>query len=204
MRGLEFFVLSLVDVTQRKAYPLAVQQTVRSEAEKAAIKERKKTRTKAPKKPKGKPKGRPKGSRNKDKNEVKLSCELLRINALLAALLQLLRVFVRVKYLALDGHFGHQQAVLMARQNGLQLISKLRDDAALSEPYEGAYSGRGPQRKYRSTYFRVPHVRVTDRLLSKAGTNDQNAIADPIPTPGKNRSLLAKKEFLLLHPLFSQ
>jgi hypothetical protein len=38
VKGLEFFVLSLVDVTQRQAYPLAVQQTVRSAAEKAAIK----------------------------------------------------------------------------------------------------------------------------------------------------------------------
>ena len=158
MKGLEFFVLSLVDVTQRKAYPLAVQQTVRSEAEKAAIKERKKQRAKRPKRTKGKPKGRPKGSRNKDKNEVKLSCELLRINALLVTLLQLLRVFVRVKYLALDGHFGHQQAVLLAQQNDLQLISKLRKDAALYEPYDGAYSGRGPKRKYgaRLNYEQLP------------------------------------------------
>ena len=145
VRGVEFFVLSLVDVTQRKAYPLAVQQTVRSAAEKAAIKERKKPRAKRSKKPQGSPKGRPKGSRNKDKNEVKLSDELLRINALLVTLLQLLRVFVRVNYLALDGHFGHQQAVLMAQQNDLQLISKLRKDAALYEKYDGAYSGRGPQ-----------------------------------------------------------
>lgn len=148
VRGLEFFVLSLVDVTQRKAYPLAVQQTVRSAAEKQAIKERKKTRAKQSKKTKGKPKGRPKGSRNKDKNELKLSCELLRINELLVTLLKLLRVFVRVKYLALDGHFGHQQAVLLAQQNDLQLISKLRKDAALYEPYDGEYSGRGPKRKY--------------------------------------------------------
>ena len=158
VQGLEFFVLSLVDVTQRKAYPLAVQQTVRSAAEKAALKERKKLRAKRPKKTKGKPKGRPKGSRNKDKNEVKLSDELLRINALLGTLLKLLRVFVRVKYLALDGHYGHQQAVLMAQQNDLQLISKLRKDAALCEPYDGAYSGRGPQRKYgaRLNYEQLP------------------------------------------------
>ncbi len=148
VRGLEFFVLSLVAVTQRKAYPLAVQQTVRSAAEKEAIKARKKPRAQRSNKPQGKPKGRPKGSRNKDKNEVKLSDELLRINALLGTLLKLLRVFVRVKYLALDGHYGHPQAVLMAQQNDLQLISKLRKDAALCEPYEGEYSGHGPKRKY--------------------------------------------------------
>jgi putative transposase len=167
VKGLEFFVWSLVEVTQRQAYPLAVQQTVRSEAEKAALKERKKQRAKRAKKPKGKPKGRPQGSRNKDKNEVKLSDELLRINELLATLLKLLRVFVRVRYVALDGHFGHQQAVLMAQQNDLQLISKLRKDAALSEPYEGEYSGRGPRRKYGA---RLNYEQLPAKYLKKSET----------------------------------
>ena len=97
-------MFSLVDVAERKAYPLVVKQTVRSEAEKAAIKERKKKRTKKSKKPQTKPKGRRPGSLNKDKNELNLSAELLRINDLLSDLLKLLRVFVSIKYLALDGH----------------------------------------------------------------------------------------------------
>lgn len=147
-----------MDVTQRQAYPLAVQQTVRSAAEKAARQERKKKRAKLPKKTKGKPPGRPPGSRNKDQQELKLSDELVRINTLLTTLLKLLRVFVGIKYLALDGHFGHPQAVLMVRQNDLHLISKLRKDAALYEPYEGGYSGRGPKRKYgaRLNYEQLP------------------------------------------------
>ena len=53
-------------------------------------------------------------------------------------LMKLLRDFVKVKYLAMDGHFGHNQAVLMAQANGLELISKLRKDALLYEKYEGA------------------------------------------------------------------
>jgi putative transposase len=167
VRGLEFFVFSLVDVTQRQAYPVAVQQTVRSAAEKAAIKARKKPRTKAPKRKKSKPKGRPPGSRNKDKNEVHWSCELLRINALLGPLLKLLRVFVRVKYLALDGHFGHPQAVLLAQQNDLQLISKLRKDAALYEKYDGPYSGRGPKRKYGA---RLNYEQLPTKYLKKSET----------------------------------
>ena len=158
MRGLEFFVFALVDVTQRKAYPLAVQQTVRSAAEKEALQARKKKRAQQAKKTKSKPRGRPKGSRNKDKNELKLSGELVRINELLAALLKLIRVFVRVKYVALDGHFGHPQAVLLARENDLHLISKLRKDAALYEKYEGPYRGRGPHQKYgaRLDYENLP------------------------------------------------
>ena len=88
---------------------------MRSEAEKAAIKARKNKRAKAEKAAINKPQGRPKGSRNKDKNELHLSDELLRINQLLTTLLQLIRVFVGVQYLALDGHCGHPQAVLLAR-----------------------------------------------------------------------------------------
>ena len=59
-----------------------------------------------------------------------------------------MRGFVRVKYIALDGHFSHHQAVLMARENDLHLISKLRKDAALFEKYEGEYGGRGARKKY--------------------------------------------------------
>lgn len=141
-------MISLVDVAERRAYPLLVKQTVRSEAEKKALKEPKKKRAQLSKKTKPKAKGRKKGSLNKDKNELNLSAELLRINELLAGLVKLLRVFIKVKYLAMDGHFGHHQAVLMARKNDLHLISKMRRDAALYEKYEGAYGGRGAKKKY--------------------------------------------------------
>jgi putative transposase len=144
IRGLSFFVVSLVDATERKSYPLAVRQTVRSEAEKAAIKRRKKKRGKSPKEVRG----RKKGSQNRNKNEMQLSPELWRINELLVILLKLIRCFVKVKYLAMDGHFGHSQAVLMARENDLELISKMRRDAALYEKYTGEYSGRGAKKKY--------------------------------------------------------
>ena len=56
--------------------------------------------------------------------------------------------FLPLKYLALDGHFGNNNALQMTRQWGLELISKLRSDAVLYFPYEGEYAGRGPRRKY--------------------------------------------------------
>ena len=146
--GLEFFVFSLVDVAERKAYPVCAKQTVRSEGEKAAIKLRRKKKGKKSKKTKSKPKGRPEGSLNKDKNELNLSPELLRINELLSGLINLIRVFVQIKYVALDGHYGHNQAVLMSRKHDLHLISKLRKDTALFEKYEGADGGRGAKKKY--------------------------------------------------------
>ena len=145
--GLEFFVFSLVDVARRRAYPVAVGQTIRSEAEKAAARlMRKKKRTRKTTKNK-KAAGRKKGSVNKDKNELNLSPELERINKLLAGVLKLLRVFVKVEYLALDAHFGHNRAVLMAMENDLHLISKMRRDAALFEKYVGGYGGRGARKE---------------------------------------------------------
>ncbi len=144
IRGLSFFVFSLIDTTERKSSPLVVRQMMRSEVEKLLIKERKKKRTKKSKAGKG----RKKGSLNKDKNELKLSPELLRISQLLKTLMKLLPNVMKVKYLAMDGHFGHHQAVLMARENDLQLISKLRKDAAIFEKYEGAYGGCGARKKY--------------------------------------------------------
>lgn len=144
IRGLSFFVVSLVSVRERKSYPVAVAQTVKSEAEKQASKSRKKRKPKQPKAVKG----RRKGSLNRDKNEVNLSPELLRINEMLFSLLKLVKHFIKVKYLAMDGHFGHHQAVLMARTNDLHLISKLRKDAAIYEKYEGEYGGKGAKKKY--------------------------------------------------------
>ena len=151
VKGLEFFVISLIDVTNRRSYPLSVKQTIREKAEKEAIGKRKKkgqkTKRKSVKKKPAKLQGRPKGVLNKDKMKLELSKELLRIDELLKAVLKLLRVFVSVKYLAMDGHFGHNQAVLMGRENGLELISKLRKDTVLYEKYEGEYSGRGARKK---------------------------------------------------------
>ena len=149
VRGLEFFVFSLVNVRMRKSYPLAVKQTVRSEAEKEAIKARKvKSAKKQKKRKRKKLAGRPKGVKNKDRTKFDPSPELGRINELLTLVLKLIRVFVKVKHLVMDGHFGHNQAVLMARTNGLELISKLRRDAALYEKYEGEQNRSGPKKRY--------------------------------------------------------
>ena len=135
---------------------------VRSEAEKALIKRRKRSRAKKSQsktKKKNKSPGRPKGSKNKDKNEFTASAELSRINGLLQKLLKLLRKFIAVRYLAVDGHFGHNQAVLMARLNELHLISKMRRDAALWEKYDGKYKGKGRKNKYgkKLHYEQLPH-----------------------------------------------
>jgi putative transposase len=145
--GLAFFTLSLVSVQARRSFPLRVEQVVRSDAEKAASKA--KAAAKKSKGPRAKRRlGRPKGSKNKAKADGTVTPELVRITGWLDALLHLVAGVISLTYLVLDGHFGHHNALQMARQCGLHLISKLRCDAALYLPYTGPYAGRGPRRKY--------------------------------------------------------
>ena len=145
--GLSFFVFSLVSTTQRRAFPLRVEQVVRTQAEKAARQAQAQTPPPPATTGKRKP-GRPKGSKNQKKEEVTLSPELQRIQAMIQASLPLLAGSLALPYLALDGHFGHNAALQMTRRCGLHLISKLRSDAALFFPYEGPPPPRGPRRKY--------------------------------------------------------
>ena len=145
--GLAFFTLSLVSVQARRSFPMRVEQVVRTDEEKAASKA--KAAAKQPKTPGATRRpGRPKGSPNRPKAPVTLTTELERITAMLTTLLQLIATVLSVTYLVLDGHFGNHNALHMARQCGLHLISKLRCDAALYFPYVGPYAGRGPRRKY--------------------------------------------------------
>lgn len=135
--SLAFFTLSLINTRQRRSYPVMVEQVVRSEAEKAAAKE-KAAQKKAKKKDKkkGQP-GRPKGSKNRDKTQVELTPELVRIQKMVKALLQMIGTALSLCYLVLDGHFGNNNALQMTLQCGVHLISKLRYDSALYFQYEG-------------------------------------------------------------------
>lgn len=157
--GLSFFILSLISTQQRRSYPTMVEHMVRTEAEKAAsqAKTRKKTRKSKQKAKKGKP-GRLKGSKNKDKTRVILSPELQRIQSMIQRQLKIIGGLIPLRYLVLDGHFGNHPAVHMVGACGLQVISKLRHDAALYVPYEGPYAGRGRRRKYgaKLDYANIP------------------------------------------------
>jgi DDE superfamily endonuclease len=142
-----FFTLSLISTTQRRSFPLAVEQVLRTAEEKAALATKTAARPKAQAAPKRKP-GRPKGSSTKTKATVELPPELTRIQTLILQLLDRIGVLLPLTYLVLDGHFGNNAAVVMAQQCKLHLISKLRCDSALYLPYDGPYAGRGPKRIY--------------------------------------------------------
>lgn len=150
--GLAFFSLSLISTKERRSFPIALEQVIRTAEERAEAKTKTKAKAKAKTKadttsPKRKG-GRPKGSTTKAKTDVVLSPELLRIQALVLALLKRIASLFPLTYLVLDGHFGTNAAVQMARRCDLHLISKLRTDSALYLPYDGPYAGRGQRRIY--------------------------------------------------------
>jgi putative transposase len=181
--GLAFFSLALVSTTQRRAFPIRLEQVVRTDGEKAAST----AKATAPQTklavPKRKP-GRPKGSTNKPKTDVTLSPELQRIHTLVCELLQQIAGWLPLTYLVLDGHFGNNAACHMAQQCGLHLISKLRSDAALYAPYDGPYQGRGPRRKYGSKL---------DYAALPAKSLRQTTVEGPIETRIYQAELLHKE-----------
>ena len=140
--GLSFFVFSLIDVQERQSYPIQAVQIIKEP------KQPKKKEKEKPSQAKKRPVGRPKGSKNKKKEPPILGPELLRIQPILQAFLAVLKGVLTVRYLVMDGHFGNHPSAWMVLQTGLQLVSKLRFDAALYEPFAGKYRGRGPHPKY--------------------------------------------------------
>lgn len=151
------------------SYPLQVEQVIRSEAEKEAAKARKQKQAKKDQAAPKKKRGRPKGSRNRDKTEVELSSELKRIQAMLKKQLNMLQDQVTVRYLALDGHFGNNNALQMVRQCGLHLISKLRYDAALYFVYDSRQKRKGPRKKYGQ---KIDYRRIHKRYLVERSVKD--------------------------------
>jgi len=148
--GLAFLAFSLVSIKERKSYPLWVEQVVRSEEEKARIRQekaakaaRKRTGSKKKKKP-----GRPKGSPNKNKRQISWTEELRRVERMASTLIERVRPLV-LRYLVLDGHYGTNNVLQRVRQClSLHLVSKLRHDSALYFLYERSQKSRGRKRTY--------------------------------------------------------
>jgi putative transposase len=93
------------------------------------------------------PRGRPQGSQKRHRREVELSPSLRLIQEPIKSLLKQMGDACKVVSFLFDGELGHHDALPMVRQVGLHVVSKRRDNAALSFPYAGPYAGRGPRRK---------------------------------------------------------
>lgn len=178
--GLAFFALSLVNTADRTSSPIAPEQVVRSKP--ASVPPP--VAVSPSSTVKGKP-GRPRGSKNKA--DVTLTPELQQVQATIQALLLKLAGWLSVTYVALDGHFGNNNALQMVRQRNLHLISKLRSDSALYFPYTGPQAKRGTRRKYGN---RVDYRHLPTEYLK------QTTSTDGIET--------CTYQATLLHPEFAQ
>jgi putative transposase len=140
VKGLEFFSLSLINVTRRKSSPLLLKQTVRTKSQA--------NKPSAENSLKKKKCGRPKGSKNKNHREIELPSHLQLIQTYIMSMLEMIGEKLPLRYLLLDGAFGNNNALQMSLRCGLHLISKLRVDAALYFPYEGPQKKWGARKKY--------------------------------------------------------
>ena len=77
-----------------------------------------------------------------------LSDVLKQLQTMVKGLLQQIGNLIPLRYFVLDGYFGHNNALQMAKQCKLHLISKLRTDAALHLPPTTPYAGKGRPRIY--------------------------------------------------------
>ncbi len=166
VKGLCFFSLSLISVKRRSSYPLLCQQLVRTakegKGESSQLTKKSKSES-SPAASKGKSlqaarRGRPKGSKNRDKVNVELSAHLQFVQGLLLQALNLVRTLISVKYLVLDGAYGYNEVMQLARGVDLALISKLKSNSALYLPYEGEQKSRGNNKKYgdKLNYRHIP------------------------------------------------
>ncbi len=169
--GLSFFALSLVSIEQRKAFPISIEQVIKPKEEKAkqTIKKPKASENDLNKEAIKKKGGRPKGSKNKDKKEVNLTSDFLRIRYMVQDLLKKISKLLPLTYLVLDGYFGNNKAVVMARQLGLQLICKMRHDSVLYIPYENPDPTRKSRRKYGE---KINYLFIPDCFLKETNIND--------------------------------
>ncbi|MCC6300675.1 MAG: transposase [Anaerolineales bacterium] len=140
---LSFFVFSLINVQERRSYPIQAVQIIKESKQPKQKREKKKATQE-----KRRAVGRPKGSKNKKKAPPTLSPEWVQIQPSLQAFLAVLQGVLTIRYLVLDGHFGNYPSAWLVLQTGLQLVSKFRSDAALYEPFAGKYCGHGPHPKY--------------------------------------------------------
>lgn len=78
---------------------------------------------------------------------------------------------IPLTYLVVDGHFGNNNALQMACQVNLHIISKLRHDSAFYVPYEHPESKGRSRRKYGE---KLDYRNILDKYLCKSAIIHEN------------------------------
>lgn len=162
--GIAFQTLSLIDVEQRRSWPLLMEQIAPKPKSPKKTKPQKTAANKVKR-----PRGRPKGSKNKNQRAVTLNTEMTQVQSMLKRLLALTGDTLQPTYFVYDGAFGNNAAVQMTRQTELHLISKLRHNSALHFEWAGVYAGKGKRPRYgdRVDYAAIPAAYLKSDQLKK-------------------------------------
>jgi hypothetical protein len=143
IKSLAFLNISLIDVENRKAYPISMQQIVK-ESKDGCIKDK----TKKQKNKKKRGVGRPKGSGNKNKKDIELTPYLEFVKSSIDNALKLINKELDIVYFVFDGAFGNNNAIQMVKRSKLEIISKLQRNSALYFPFTGEQKSRGAKKQY--------------------------------------------------------
>ena len=154
--GICFFGISLVHVESGVSFLMGILQVVYTLMDKqriAADKVEKAEGKKRAKAGKALPKGRKAGTKNQPKSDIKENdtASYRTFKTLFINVLETLRKFcigIDIAYLVLDSAYGTYAYALLATSNKLQLISKLKYNAALTFKYSGEQASRGRKRIY--------------------------------------------------------
>jgi len=162
VKGLAFQTISLLDVENKKSWPIIIEQILPKK------KEDKTTEEDAAKPKRGK--GRPKWSKNKNKKNVVLNTEMQQIKSILDKVKKLLSdCEVKIVYFVYDGAMGNNPGLQMVLQSGLNLVSKLKNNSALYLPWAGSYSGKGAPKKYG---LKLDFKMISDKYLKFENIED--------------------------------
>lgn len=146
INSVSFMTVSLIEVGARRSYPLQVEQREPPvSVAKPVVPPLKRKR------------GRPPGSRNHVKPLPQLTADLTLLQRMVRGITARIAPLT-IRHIVLDGHFGNYPATYAVRETGLQIISKLRHDAALYVSYTGPKPRRGPTPRYgeKLTYNQLP------------------------------------------------
>lgn len=138
IKSVSFLAIVLIDVEAKKSFFVTCQQLIANPKKPGP--EKTPTIAALPKS-----KGRPKGSKNKPKTEPE-GASYQTLKTLLSLVTSQLRFFLpelSCFHLVLDGFYGHEDYLLLALENKLQIISKFKTNAHLTLPYTGPQSGKG-------------------------------------------------------------
>ena len=165
--GMCHLQLSLTPVEEERSYPLITQQIHQTKKNESSKK--KPSKSKSKRKAKKKKCGRPKGSRNQNRRDVEFTETQKILQENIRKALALVDNTLKLRFFVYDGALGHNAGVRLVRQCGLHLISKLRYNSALHFPYDGPYSGRGPQKKYGD---QLDYTNIPKQYLKSSAVED--------------------------------